>query len=332
MRNIIYSLMLASAPCVATDFSPELFNVDKVDSIVAGSVLVNEDLKPGLEVSRFLYKYGKVDQVLDTGEWKNLASIFEVERYLGDQVPLHLNSLSKIKQLKSPTYWIFQSKNEEASFNRYLYVVSENKVQLISFWKQIKGDNPSGVGSVFLNSKNAYEIDTSIRNDLDKLMRNRRSSPYFGESGYRQDQALAIGLNSAFATELTSAYPEYGTPGPSFTAPYLWGKYFILSPEYVDIVYKANTGKHQSTFTYDDFRSSFYNTIEEYEQNIGAHIPLRFQQTNWIKQVGQDYYILHTEQKEGESHGYNNVLYFHTVKEHKPFMTILLNSKDYYQE
>lgn len=333
MKKIIavLSISLMASVASAVEFDPQLFDVPSVDAIMADTVVLNEETVPAEMVAKRLYLYGEVNRIQDTGAWHRYDTLKELESALESQVSLHIASFERMKTMKDPTYWLYESTKKDASIDHYLYVEDQGKVQVVKFWKAIPGDEPTGPGVAFEKSENRYELPAKVKKKLDTIVR-KHGGAYFGASGYNQDPKILIELNKPFASEISSTYPEVGTPGPSFSAPYLWGHYFMQYDAEIDAVYKANVERFQAPFKYEDFELSLYNNIGEFEDYIGAQVPLRGSQVRFLKQVAKDYYILHAHYTKGNLFGYDDFLHFYTVDGHKPFMSILLNRKDYYKE
>lgn len=332
MKKLFVVVMICiSSVSFADGFQPELFDVPYVDAIMDDRVIVNEELLIGTNVSKNLYVKGNVSDIQDNGKWSRFQSLSGMEKAIEDQAPIHIESLKAIKRLKNPSYWLYAIENKSAKFDRYLYVEDQGKVNVVKYWKHTKSDKPNGAGILFEQSENKYDISSSTKMALDKLLKDPRKT-HFGKTGYLQDQALFIELSKPFASELSSEYPESGEPGPSYSAPYLWGHYFLQNEFMANELYKVNIEKYQAPFKYEELKASLYKSIGEFEAYVGGQVPLRESQIKWLNQVAQDYYILHMHKLEGDVFGYNDILNFYTTDDHKPFMTILLNEKDYYKE
>lgn len=332
MKKVFATAMLTlSSMAFANDFRPELFDAEGVDQIVSGDVVVNEESMPGTEVAKALYVDARVYEAQDTGSWSHFSSMKALEDHLGSQAPFHVASFKKIKELDDPAYWLYESDSKNSEYNRFSYVVDNNKVHVVYYWRDVDYDESSQNRLGFSQSENRYDLPSALKQTVDKALSDP-SKQHFGASGYQQNQAMYIALNEPFASEISSEYEESGEPGPSFSAPYVWGHYYMGDEFQINNMYQANIERFQAPFRYEDFDLSFYQTIEDFEDYVGAEVPIRAMHSNWLKEIGQEFYILHARYKEGKIFGYNDFLHFHTVKDHKPFMTILLNSDDYYRE
>lgn len=333
MKKMCASILLAISPfALAQDaFQPELFDVEKVDAIMADQVLLNDQMVPAVEVGKALYMIGEVYTVQDTGKWESFDTLSALEEGIEGQAPLHIADFKLLKELKDPTYWLYKSDKEDVATDNFLYVEVDGKVVLVNFWRTPKGIEHAQFGKMFETSENRYNLPESVKKSLDKVVSNKSGS-YFGKSGYRQDKELLVDLIRPFAEETSTLYKKEVDDGPSISAPYLWGKYFIPNEDTVKLIHEGNQKTAQAAYEPDQFSMSLYGSLDEFEAYVGAHIPLRQEQLTWIEAVGQDYYILHGRFEEGRLFEYNDFLHFYTVKGHKPFLTMMLDTDDYYQE